>query len=88
MLAEHHEQVSRQLSAKGVDRFAGFDWRTEPSGAVLLSDAAAWLDTSVHREVEAGDHTLVLLRIHALEAYPHRAPLVFHGSRYRRLAER
>ncbi|MFF0149245.1 flavin reductase (DIM6/NTAB) family NADH-FMN oxidoreductase RutF [Amycolatopsis sulphurea] len=48
--------------------------------------AVAWLDCSIHSEVPAGDHAIVLLRIHALRAEPDDAPLVFHGSRFRQLA--
>ncbi|MBW0114109.1 flavin reductase, partial [Pseudonocardia sp. KRD-169] len=32
------------------------------------------------------DHAIALLRIHGLLARPDTAPLVFHGSRFRRLA--
>ncbi len=36
----------------------------------------------------AGDHDIALLRVHDLGADPRVPPLVFHGSAYRRLAER
>jgi hypothetical protein len=36
--------------------------------------------------VPAGDHAIVLLQIHGLGADPDTLPLVFHGSRFRRLA--
>jgi hypothetical protein len=32
------------------------------------------------------DHTIVLLQIHGLRVEADRAPLVFHGSQFRRLA--
>jgi flavin reductase (DIM6/NTAB) family NADH-FMN oxidoreductase RutF len=85
VLGAHQEQVGRQLSARGVDRFAALRWRTSPDGAVLLHGASAWLDCAVEREIPAGDHDIVLLRVHDLDADPEVAPLVFHGSRYRRL---
>ena len=85
VLGAHQEHVGRQLSARGVDRFAALRWRTSPDGAVLLDGASAWLDCAIEREVPAGDHDIVLLRVHDLDADPEVAPLVFHGSRYRRL---
>jgi flavin reductase (DIM6/NTAB) family NADH-FMN oxidoreductase RutF len=85
VLGGHQEHVGRQLSARGVDRFAALRWRTSPDGAVLLEGSSAWLDCSVEREIPAGDHDIVLLRVHDLDADPEVAPLVFHGSRYRRL---
>jgi flavin reductase (DIM6/NTAB) family NADH-FMN oxidoreductase RutF len=87
VLGAQQEHIGRQLSARGVDRFAALRWRTSPDGAVLLDGASAWLDCAVEREIPAGDHDIVLLRVHDLDADPDVAPLVFHGSRYRRLTE-
>jgi flavin reductase (DIM6/NTAB) family NADH-FMN oxidoreductase RutF len=43
-------------------------------------------ETSVYREVEAGDHMLALLRIHAISSAEAASPLVFHRSTFHRLA--
>ncbi|CND73601.1 oxidoreductase [Mycobacterium tuberculosis] len=86
ILAEHHGPTCRTLSAKGGDRFAGVDWLANPDGSVLMDGASARMVVSVHNEVEAGDHVLALLRVHGLAADSHIPPLVFHGSRFRRLA--
>lgn len=53
---------------------------------MLLHGAAAWLDCSVDQVVPAGDHELILLRVHALAVQTDVAPLVFHDSRFRQLA--
>jgi flavin reductase (DIM6/NTAB) family NADH-FMN oxidoreductase RutF len=52
---------------------------------VFLEGSSAWLECSVHLEVSVGDHIVVMLRVHELDADPAVAPLVFHGSRYRQL---
>jgi flavin reductase (DIM6/NTAB) family NADH-FMN oxidoreductase RutF len=88
VLGAHQEPAGRQLAARGVDRFAGLGWRATAGGAVLLAGASAWLDCAVEREVPAGDHDIVLLRVHDLGADPRVPPLVFHGSAYRRLEDR
>lgn len=87
VLGAHQEQAGRQLSARGVDRFAGLSWTATEEGAVLLRGASAWLECSVEKDVPAGDHDIVLLRVHALSADPQVPPLVFQGSAYRRLAD-
>jgi flavin reductase (DIM6/NTAB) family NADH-FMN oxidoreductase RutF len=87
VLGADQEQAGRQLSAGGIDRFAGLGWRATPAGAVLLTGSSAWLDCEVAQQVPAGDHDIVLLRVHDLGADPRVPPLVFHGSAYRRLAE-
>lgn len=86
VLGHGQEEASRSLAARGADRFAGLPWHPTRDGAVLLAGVSAWLDCSVEREIRAGDHEIVLLRVHRLGTDPEIAPLVFHGSRYRRLA--
>ncbi|WP_229069734.1 flavin reductase family protein [Actinoplanes sp. DH11] len=85
VLGAHQENAGRQLSARDADRFAALDWRASEDGAILLDGSSAWLDCSVEREIPAGDHDIVLLRVHDLDADPDVPPLVFHGSRFRRL---
>lgn len=85
VLSESHQQASSQLSAKTGDRFVNLGFDTTTDGAVLLHEAAAWLQCTVQEELLAGDHLIVVLRIVALLADPEGLPLVFHRSSYHRL---
>lgn len=85
VLGAHQEQACTRLAARDSDRFASLDWRATPDGAVLIEDASAWLDCSVEQVIRAGDHDIVLLRVHELDADPAVPPLVFHASGFRRL---
>lgn len=87
VLAEGQAGACRQLSGAEESRFAGLRWQVARDGAVFLDGAIAWFDCSVSAELPAGDHTIVLLEAHALWIAPGGDPLVFHGSRYRRLVE-
>ncbi len=84
VLGDHQEAASRQLSSRDPARFAGLSWRVTDDGAVLLCEASAWFDCSIEQEIPAGDHDIVLLRVHDLGA-SEVMPLVFHGSTYRQL---
>lgn len=84
VLGVDDEAVARQVAGRG-DRFAGVDLEVTAEGAVLLPGSTAWLETSVHQVVPAGDHGVVLLRVHALRAFDGVEPLVFHGSAFRAL---
>lgn len=86
VLAEDHGDACLKLSLKTGNRFADVGWADTGSGAVLIHGAVAWLDCTIHREVPAGDHAIVLLAVHAVATEPERAPLIFHGSRFRQLA--
>lgn len=85
VLADHHGEVCRQLAGPADNRFDGLEVRVTDGGAVLLADAVATFDCTIHREVEAGDHTIALLQLHAVEDPGALSPLVFHRSMFGRL---
>jgi flavin reductase (DIM6/NTAB) family NADH-FMN oxidoreductase RutF len=85
VLAVNQEQACRQLSAPSGDRFAGLAWRTTDEGAVFLEGASAWLECSLEQQFVAGDHNIVVLRVHELDGDHAVSPLVFHGSQLRQL---
>lgn len=86
VLAEDQDEICARLASKEGERFAGMDWFASDDGSVFVDDATLWLDCTIHDEVTCGDHDIVLLRIHGLSAAPDTSPLVFHASRFRRLA--
>jgi flavin reductase (DIM6/NTAB) family NADH-FMN oxidoreductase RutF len=86
VLGEDHDRACSQLAAKSGDRFDRLEWLRTEGGAVWLEGAVLSLDCSVVEEIAAGDHQLVLLRIETLKFRPAMNPLVFHGSRFRKLA--
>lgn len=85
VLADHHEAVARQLAGPVNARFDGLEVALSGFGAVMLADGLAQFDTTIYRGVQAGDHTIVLLRLHAVEQADAISPLVFHRSAFRRL---
>lgn len=86
VLGEGHDGVCRQIASKSGDRFAGLRLDSTDDGALFLHDAALWLDCSVEQEIPAGDHHVVLLRVHGHATHDGaNSPLVFHGSAFRHL---
>ena len=82
ILADHHDQVCRQLAGPVEHRFEGVPVSASGEGAVTLDEGLARFDCTIYREVEAGDHTIVLLRLHAVEQSGTSLPLVFHRSEF------
>lgn len=85
VLADHHGPLCRQLAGPVEGRFAGVDVTVTEGGAVLVDDGLARLETTIHREVDAGDHVLVLLELHAVDQSDGSA-LVFHNSGFGRVS--
>lgn len=92
ILADHHGDVCRQLAGPVEHRFDDVPVSASADGAVTLDEGLARFDCTIYREVEAGDHLVVLLRLHAVDhpdEQPDTAgrPLVFHRSGFGRLAD-
>jgi flavin reductase (DIM6/NTAB) family NADH-FMN oxidoreductase RutF len=80
VLADHHDEACRRLAGPVEHRFDGLSVTTSEDGAVTLDDGLARFDCTIHAEVEAGDHRIVILRVHAVEHADTAQPLVFHRS--------
>ena len=87
ILADHHGEVCRQLAGPVDERFDGISVSATEDGAVTLDEGLARFDCTIYDEVEAGDHLIVLLRLHAVEHPETGSPLIFHRSGFGRLAE-
>lgn len=85
VLAEEHAAAARTLAARTGDRFAGVRTLRRDSGALLVADAALWIESRIVQEVPAGDHTIALLSVDWLEHPGDVAPIVFHRSAFCRL---
>lgn len=86
VLSNGHAATARQLAQWSDDRFRGLEYEATPDGAVFLANAAAWLECSVEQEIAAGDHDIVLFRLHQAAAADEVMPLVFHSSDFHTLA--
>jgi len=85
VLADHHDGVCRQLAGPREERFDGLPFKVTEDGAVLLDEAVATYECSVHEEVVAGDHVIVLLEVHRVGGGDGEHPLVFHRSAFAKL---
>jgi len=85
-LGDGQQHVCRQLSGSIEHGLDALVTSCTGEGAVMLHDATAWLDCSLHSEIDAGDHTIALLQIEGMDAHPDQTPLVFHNSQFHRLA--
>jgi flavin reductase (DIM6/NTAB) family NADH-FMN oxidoreductase RutF len=84
LLAGDQESVAQHF-ARGVPPFAhwhGIATRPGAAGAPLLEDALGWLECRTQDEHAAGDHTLFVGEVLALERGRPGPALVYVGQRY------
>lgn len=82
VLGAHHASACRALAGPAESRFTGLAYRAGPTGTVHLEDGLADFECSIHQEVRAGDHSLVLLRLHRIGVRGDGAPLIVHRSAF------
>jgi flavin reductase (DIM6/NTAB) family NADH-FMN oxidoreductase RutF/DNA-binding IclR family transcriptional regulator len=86
ILSAEQEPLCRQFSAKGVDRFAGINWRAASSGSPIVEGVVAWIDCDLESVSEAGDHYIVVGRVRELDIETPTLPLLFFQGGYGRFA--
>lgn len=86
VLGAQQLDLCRRFAARGEDKFGDLAHGTSPAGLPLLDDAIAWLDCSLDRTLEIGDHWLVVGAVEALGKRDDGTPLLFFRGGYHDLS--
>ena len=84
ILAEDQEALCRLMATKGADKFAEIEWEPSGNGSPVLGGGLAWIDCIIDAEHDAGDHVIVVGRVHALGFEEDGTPLMFFRGGYGR----
>jgi flavin reductase (DIM6/NTAB) family NADH-FMN oxidoreductase RutF len=84
ILGEDQEDVCRVFASKAADKFASIGWRKGHTGAPIINDVIAWIECTIERVDDAGDHVVVLGRVVDLEVGHTGGPLLFFRGGYGR----
>lgn len=87
VLSAGQQSISRQLSTKGPDKFAGVCYRLTDLGLPALEGALATIECNVESVTDAGDHLFVLGRVVTLRAEEEGNPMLFFCGRYGSFAQ-
>lgn len=85
VLSADQEDLCRQFSRPGPDKFAGVPWHQAPTGSPILHGGLAWVDCTVESVAEAGDHFAMFGRVVHLSHVRYDSPLIFHRGAFGRL---
>ncbi|HJW25767.1 MAG TPA: flavin reductase family protein [Rhodocyclaceae bacterium] len=87
VLAADQVDISNRFATWPVDRFAGLAWRPGLGGAPRLEGCCARLEVKNAIQYPGGDHLIFVSQVERLDQVPDLPPLIFHGGRYRHLAD-
>ena len=76
--------IGALASRDSTDRFRHVERHVTEDCAVLLAGAALWLECEIAASHGAGDHEIVLLRVHAAAEATDVEPVVLHRRAYHR----
>jgi flavin reductase (DIM6/NTAB) family NADH-FMN oxidoreductase RutF len=85
ILARGQEELSRRFAKSGGDKFDGVEMARGATACARIAASLAYLDCKVVAEHEAGDHTIYVGEVEAIEVLEGDPLLYFRGA-YQRLA--
>ncbi|MFD0433696.1 flavin reductase family protein [Streptomyces chartreusis] len=85
ILAADQEELCRSFASRHTRHSAKADTRPGITGVPVLSDALAYLECRVEREVDAGDHVIVIGEVVDLAVQREEGPLTFFRNTFHRL---
>jgi flavin reductase (DIM6/NTAB) family NADH-FMN oxidoreductase RutF len=86
VLASDQEPMCRQIATRRSGKFEGLPWRPAPMGAPILEGVVSWIECTFEEVREAGDHYIVLGRVHTLAVERSTLPLLFFQGGYGRFS--
>jgi flavin reductase (DIM6/NTAB) family NADH-FMN oxidoreductase RutF len=69
--------LCRAFASKNGDKFEGVPFRLSEGGMPIIEGVVAWIDCNLHAVHEAGDHYIVLGRVHSMDVKRSSRPLIF-----------
>ncbi|MCX5535794.1 flavin reductase family protein [Streptomyces sp. NBC_00006] len=86
VLASDQEPLCRQIATSSEGKFDGVGWRPGPLGSPIIEGAVSWIECTYEEVREAGDHFIVLGRVHGLAVERSTLPLLFFQGGYGRFS--
>lgn len=81
ILAADQQDLSARFASKSPDKFADLRVRVGSGGGPILPRSNAWLDCRTERQIDVGDHVLVIGEVLAFGLQEQR-PLGYHQGKY------
>lgn len=85
LLGAHQAEAATTFATKGCERFSRHGWCWSERGLPILDDAAAVVECSVFRTIEAGDHTILIGEVLEVGHADHSA-LLYHRRGFHAVA--
>jgi flavin reductase (DIM6/NTAB) family NADH-FMN oxidoreductase RutF len=82
ILSADQQELAKQFSTKGIDRFDGVSYQLGLAGAPLIDGAAATFECFNRSRYEEGDHVIFVGEVEHCAHRTGASPLLFHGGKF------
>ena len=83
VLAADQGDIAAAFAAKGDNKFEGIGWEAGPhTKSPRIHGCCAWMDCAIDAVHEAGDHWIVVGRVHEMDVDRDAGPMLFHRGQY------
>jgi flavin reductase (DIM6/NTAB) family NADH-FMN oxidoreductase RutF len=78
VLGQHQYGIAEHFGRSGLtDKMSGFNWKTDRTGAPILSESLAYFDCQVAHYTDAGDHKIAVCKVVAAGRLHEGTPLLY-----------
>ena len=85
LLRDDQAEFAKRFATPGIDRFQELHWRVSEFGAPVFDGTLGALFCEFSKDIEAGDHQLILGAVKRLVLHGHGEPLVYWRRAFHRL---
>ncbi|MGD3111802.1 flavin reductase family protein [Streptomyces sp. YGL11-2] len=87
ILAEGQRHISARFASRSDNKFRGIDWSSAANGMPVIDGVLGLLECTVEAVHAAGDHDVVVARVHRMEVRDGGLPLLFYRGGYGRYTD-
>ncbi|WP_158735745.1 flavin reductase family protein [Alteribacillus sp. YIM 98480] len=78
ILAGEQQELCKTFASKDTDRFGTCEWSISEHNLPVISDAFAVLECKTFKQVEAGDHTILIGEVQNIQIDKEKDPMLYH----------
>ncbi|SDH27094.1 NADH-FMN oxidoreductase RutF, flavin reductase (DIM6/NTAB) family [Alteribacillus persepolensis] len=82
ILAGEQQELCKTFASKHEDRFSTCEWNNSENNLPVIKDAFAVLQCKTFKQVEAGDHTILIGEVQDIEVDSEKDPMLYHRRKF------
>lgn len=82
ILAAEQTDICKTFASKDTDRFGMCEWNVSKNNVPIIADSFAVLECKIFKQVEAGDHTILIGEVENINVSSDKEPMLYHRRQF------